>query len=342
MTRQNYAIIQKLIKETIHLHLLTQKPVDIEMKIGIYKDTFSNNRGADIAVKNLAAGLGERGHAVTLFDKSQFAEKVRNDYDAIISTGTNEILDLAKVDCLPPIIQQFHTDPQYPFRHWIRRWRRNHAIKAALKKAAAFQVLREEYVETLQNLIGVSKNKIFAIGNWSSFEDCAKTPSEEKIILCPGAINPDKNQSLLIDAFATAADEFPDWQVHIYGKGKAKDEAALLKRIESKGLTDRILLKGYADLSEAYAHCAFVAFPSKTEGFGMVILDAAMFKKPTLMIRDWIGCGEVAEPRSYASAIRNMMSDVDYRHELGAKSYTHCMANYSRDRILDAWESLLT
>ena len=34
-----------------------------DMKIGIYKDTFANNRGADIAVRNLAAGLGGRGHA---------------------------------------------------------------------------------------------------------------------------------------------------------------------------------------------------------------------------------------------------------------------------------------
>ena len=133
------------------------------MKIGIYKDTFANNRGADIAVKNLAAGLEERGHAVTLFDKSQFAEKIRGDYDALISTGTNEILDLAKVDGLPPIIQQFHTDPRYPFRHWIKRWRRNRAIKAALKKAAVFQILREEHVDTLQKLIGVSKDKIIVI-----------------------------------------------------------------------------------------------------------------------------------------------------------------------------------
>ena len=135
------------------------------MKIGIYKDTFANNRGADIAVKNLASGLGERGHEVTLFDKSEFAEKVRGDYDVIISTGTNEILDLAKVDGLPPIIQQFHTDPKYPFPHWIKRWRRNRAIKAALKKAAAFQVLREAHVETLQKLIGVSKERIAVVGN---------------------------------------------------------------------------------------------------------------------------------------------------------------------------------
>jgi glycosyltransferase involved in cell wall biosynthesis len=259
------------------------------MKIAIYKDTLSNNRGADIAVKNLASGLSERGHAVTLFDKTEFDAKVRGDYDVIISTGTNEILDLAKIEDLPPIVQQFHTDPKYPFRHWIKRWRRNLAIKAALKKAAAFQVLREAHVETLQNLIGVSKERITVIGNWSSFEGLAKTLPEEKIILCPGAINADKNQSLLVDAFADIADEFHDWQVHIYGKGKPKDETALLKRIEAKGLKNRIFMKGYTDLSEPYAKCAFVAFPSKTEGFGMVTVDAAMFVKPTLMIHDWIG-----------------------------------------------------
>ena len=311
------------------------------MKIAVYKDTFANNRGADIAVKNLAAGLEERGHEVTLFDKAEFAAKVRGDYDVIISTGTNEILDLAKVEGLPPIVQQFHTDPAYPFRHWIKRWRRNRAIKAALKKAAAFQVLREAHVATLQKLIGVSKDRISVISNWSSFEWRAKTLPEEKIILCPGAINADKNQSLLVDAFADIADEFPDWQVHIYGKGKPKDEAALLKRISAKGLNNRVLLKGYADLSEPYAKCAFVAFPSKTEGFPLTIIDAAMFSKPTLMIHDWIGCGEVVEPRCFAQSLRRLMADEDYRHILGEKSFAYCKERYAREALLDKWEYIL-
>lgn len=311
------------------------------MKIAIYKDTFANNRGADIAVKNLAAGLGERGHVVTLFDKSEFADKVRGDYDVIISTGTNEILDLARVEGLPPIVQQFQTDPEYPFRHWIKRWRRNLAIKTALKKAAAFQVLREAHVETLQKLIGVLEERIAVVGNWSSFEGRTKELPEEKIILCPGAINADKNQLLLVDAFADVADEFPDWQVHIYGRGKQKNEAALLKRIEAQGLTERVLLKGYADLSESYAKCAFVAFPSKTEGFGMVTVDAAMFAKPTLMIHDWIGCGKVVEPKNFSAALRKLMADSEYRKLIGGQSKEYCEKNYSRSYILDKWESII-
>ena len=79
------------------------------------------------------------------------------------------------------------------------------------------------------------------------------------MIICPGAINKDKNQSLLVNAVAHIADEFSDWQVYIYGKGKKKDEQALSKLIASRKLAGRVLLKGYAELKDAYIlmrhHC---------------------------------------------------------------------------------------
>lgn len=305
------------------------------MKIAIYKDTFANNRGADIAVKNLAAGLTERGHSVTLFTKDEFEAKVRGNYDVIISTGTNEILDLAKVEGLPPIVQQFHTDPAYPFRHWIKKWKRNRAIKQALQKVAAIQVLREEHRETLKKL-GITASRVEVIGNWSSFETNSRsTPStytSKHIILCPGALNKDKNQKLLVDAFRSIAADFPDWEVHLYGKGKPTFKPHL-----------QVKLMGYTDLAEPYATCAFVAFPSKTEGFGLVIVDAAAFGKPTLSIKDWIGCGLVVRPRraDFAAGLRKLMTDVAYREALGLASRDYCAAHYSRAAILEKWEAVL-
>ena len=321
------------------------------MKIGIYKDTFANNRGADIAVKNRADGLEERGHKVTLFDKTEFAAKVRGNYDVIISTGTNEILDLAKVEGLPPIVQQFHTDPAYPFRHWIKRWRRNRAIKEALKNAAAFQALSPSHVCKLQKLLrGVAEDRFFVIGNWSAYERVEPRECEaEKVIICPGAINNDKNQALLVDAFASIAGEFPDWQVHIYGKGKTKDEVALMKRIKSHKLEGRVLLKGYADLSEPFSKCAFVAFPSKTEGLPLTIIDAAMFGKTAISIVDWIGAcavgGGIAEKASvsrFAEALRNLMTDEKLRVGIGKAAMEFCRREYSKDKILSSWELLLS
>jgi glycosyltransferase involved in cell wall biosynthesis len=64
-----------------------------------------------------------------------------------------------------------------------------------------------------QLLGGISKYKISVIGNWSSFEVCAREEAQtEKVIICPGAINKDKNQSLLVEAFAKIASEFPEWK----------------------------------------------------------------------------------------------------------------------------------
>lgn len=313
------------------------------MKIAIYKDTFSNNRGADVAVKNLASGLSERGHAVTLFDKTRFDSEIRGDYDVIVSTGTNEILDLAKAGPLPPVVQQFHTDPRYPFRHWFKRWRRNKAIKAALRKASAFQVLSERHVDVLRDILGPAcEGKVSVIGNWSAYERREMRDfRERRIILCPGAVNKDKNQSLLVDAFAEVADEFPDWEVHVYGNGKRRDELALRGRIAAKGLSGRVHLKGYADLAGPYSECAFVAFPSRTEGFGMVVLDAAWFSKPSLLIEDWIGCGETVRPSDYAAGLRRLMADSEYRHALGRRANAVCSERYTRAKLLDQWESLL-
>jgi hypothetical protein len=73
----------------------------------------------------------------------------------------------------------------------------------------------------------------------------------------------------------------------------------------------------------------------------MVAVDAAMFSKPTLMIHDWIGCGEVVEPRDFAIALGRLMSDVDYRRVLAKKSQIYCEANYSREKILNGWETFL-
>lgn len=280
-------------------------------------------------MRNLAAGLAERGHAVTLFTKDEFDEKIRGDYDVIVSTGTNEILDLAKVEGLPPIVQQFHTDPAYPFRHWIRKWRRNRAIKAALGKVAAIQVLREEHRATLEKL-GIAAPRIEVIGNWSSFGPLPPPPplfSTSHSIVYPAAVNRDKNQTLLIAAFDTLKREFPDWRLELYGKGTSN---------------------GFCDLRTVYSDCAFVAFPSKTEGFGMVIADAAAFGKPAVMIRDWIGTcagggGIVTKPtvRAFAAGLRRLMADETLRRQMGERARAYCAGHYSREKILDRWETLL-
>ena len=313
------------------------------MKIAIYKDTLANNRGADVAVRNLAAGLSERGHGVTLFEKDELREKALGGYDVMVAAGTNELLDLAEMDALPPIVMQFHTDPAYQFRHWIRKLRRNRAIKNAMRKCAAIQVLRDEHVPFVSRI--APDVPVSVIGNWSEYGATEAAPpaahfageTAPTTILYPAAINKDKNQRLLVEAFRLITDDFPEWEVRLYGKGKPNFKPH-----------PRVHFMGFADLARPFAECAFVAFPSKTEGFPLTIADAAAFGKPAVMIHDWIGTcaaggGIVTAPniKAFAEGLRTMMSNAAMRLKMGGAARAYCSQRHSRAKILDLWETLL-
>ena len=245
------------------------------MRIGIYKDTLANRRGADVAVLGLAEGLRERGHQVEVFEKGALAEKTGLKWDVMIAAGTNELLDLAAAypKKFPwPVIMQFHTPPKSQFKRkrFIRNWR----IRRALRRVHAIQVLRKEFVPQVAKY----GTKVAVIGNWSRYEGEEPATCAEKLIIYPAAFGGKKNHALLIEAFTIAHKHYPDWSLELYGGGKAPDY-----------LPEGVKAMGYCDLREAYRRCAFLAFPSLDEGFGLVIADAAMFGRPCIMVKDWIG-----------------------------------------------------
>ena len=296
------------------------------MRIGIYKDTLANKRGADVAVLALAEGLRERGFEVEVFERPQLGEKVAEPWDVMVSTGTNEILDLAAAfpEKFPwPVVQQFHTNPKSQFK-W-KKFRRNWRVRKALRRVDVIQVLSAEFSPQV-----------------------AKTA--ERAIIYPAAFQTVKRQDLLIKAFAKVAGDFPGWCVKFFGADKTKHAEKCRRLVAKLGLSERILFCGFSDsLDKEYAKCAFVAFPSFAEGFGLVLADAAMFRKPSLTVHDWIGSaaiggGIVTKPTvgAYAEGLRRLMSDPALCSAMGDAACGFCEKTYSRDRILDAWESLFS
>ena len=61
-------------------------------------------------------------------------------------------------------------------------------------------------------------------------------------IISVGRLYPQKNQKMMIRAFARIADDFPDWQLVIYGEGPLRAELESL--VTSLKLQDRVLLPG--------------------------------------------------------------------------------------------------
>lgn len=196
---------------------------------------------------------------IVVFEKKDFERRIKEPWDVIISTGTNELLDLYDFFLLPlsltpplstpslphfpwPVIQQFHTNPKSQFK-W-KRFLRNWKIRRALRCVNAIQVLSEEFVPQVKKY-GVP---VHVIGNWSKFSCELRVKSLElpahnsqlptppllhsstPTIIYPAAFAKGKNQKLLIRAFAKVSAEFPEWRLRLLGRaeGRYADECRRL------------------------------------------------------------------------------------------------------------------
>ena len=98
----------------------------------------------------------------------------------------------------------------------------------------------------------------------------------ERFILYVGTIEPRKNLSRLVEAFARIAAEYPDLQLVLAGaKGWLTEE--LFRTLDEVGLGSRVILPGFiaeADKPVLLAACTLFVYPSLYEGFGLPVLEA--------------------------------------------------------------------
>ena len=315
-------------------------------------------RGADKAVKNFAAAMSARGHDVRLVERRELVAALAEPWDAVVATGSNEAVDLDRegyFECRnrARVVLQLHLAPGgfFKWRHPLR----NLAIKRAFRKADAAQLLCSDYVAEFNRIAPGVKTRV--IGNYTEMSaDSQLLPHNSQLttILYPAAVlSKVKNQKLLIEAFARIARRFPEWKVRMLGKADARyaDECrALASRL---GVADRVEFAGFTcDLAGEYAHAAFVAFPSTLEGFPLAVLEAAKFALPVVAqstlpgVRDIVHDGETGfvtgpSPASYAEGLSRMIADPGLRRSLGEGARSRCDGEYSKERVLAAWEELL-
>ena len=93
-----------------------------------------------------------------------------------------------------------------------------------------------------------------------------------------------KRPHLLIEAFAGLADEFPNWNVELWG---AEDGKAYYKElqllIKKHHLENRVFLKGPTnDVPSVLQQGDIFAFPSAYEGFGLALGEAMSMGLPAV------------------------------------------------------------
>ena len=279
-------------------------------------------------MKNFAAAMSARGHAVRLVERGELAATLEEKWDAFVATGSNEAVDLDSAGYFErpgrsPVVLQLHLAP-----HGFFKWKhpfRNRAIRKAFDKFDAVQVLCRDYESEFRGL--APHPAVVTIGNYTEIE--AVPRREEKLVLCPAAVvNRVKNQSTSV----------------------ADSCRRLVRRL---GVDSSVEFAGLAgDMAAEYARAAFVAFPSTLEGFPLAVLEAAKFSLPVVAqkklpgVRDMVLDGEtglVSAPtvEAYSAALAHLMLDGGLRAKMGERAHAYCEERYSRECILAQWERLL-
>ena len=339
------------------------------MRILVYKNNLTTGRGADRAVCTIC-GLLAAAHEVVLATGAAGSLSCPVDSrvqvmriplsvaalraivgetrpDVILSTGTDEINDLSAafpVDFPAPVVQQFHIYPPSAFKP--RRWLRNARTKRALRRCAAIQVLLPAYVDLTRRLLRY-KGVVRAIGNAAPGID-PLPPSAAPVILYPAAFHKDKRQDLLVRAFAHLKRRVPSAELVLAGTGKPEDRVRLQHLADKLGIAKSVSFPGYlADLRPLFARAAVVAFPSRREGFGLVLLESAAAGRLA------VGCADCPASRDLIPQFGGILASKPDSKAFAAVLYAGlekaptypvprtALDAYSHGAIAGQWESLL-
>lgn len=100
-----------------------------------------------------------------------------------------------------------------------------------------------------------------------------------KRIVSVGRLSAQKNQSVLIKAFAKVSTEFPDYILQIFGDGELRDELIML--IRNLGIENKVKLMGTtSNLSEAIKDASLFVLSSDYEGIPNALIEAMALGLP--------------------------------------------------------------
>lgn len=207
----------------------------------------------------------------------------------------------------------------------------------------------DAYPKMLRNKITVIPNSVYPASQYAAPRGLE---AEKKTILCVGRLAYQKNQIILLKAFAKLHKKYPDWSIELVGDGE--DQQKIITEVEQLSLQDRVRFIGaVSNVTDYYKSAHFLCIPSYWEGFPNVLSEALAHGLPAV---GYQGCGGVrdlivhayngwlvegnGELESLVDGLDKMMCDDALREKMG-KAAIQSIQPYTPSIVYDQWESFL-
>lgn len=275
----------------------------------------------------------------------------------IISTGGSELPFLPLLRDGSKKVFEFHYTKNFLI-NFVKgisslRFKRLHLLKAwLLQKRIFIHASRFDKIILLTKRdkhLWNNPSNALSIYNPLSFRSTLKSTTKNKIIIAVGSFTPAKGMDRLIEAFGRVAYKHPEWRLEIYGSGQ--DYLLLKKLIEKFSLCNRVSLNSPCEnIQEKLLNAGIYAFPSRSDGFGLVLTEAMECGLPSVAFDCECGPREILSNKSgvlvpqddissFAEALEKLMSDSRLREEMGYQAQKE-VSRFYLENIMPEWIKL--
>jgi glycosyltransferase involved in cell wall biosynthesis len=224
------------------------------------------------------------------------------------------------------------------------------AFRFARKILLQCEEYRNLYPRFLQSRIEVIPNPVFPAKKTAASDEAS---AEGRFrLLSVGRLGYQKNYECLLQAFASLAERYSDWDLEIVGEGESRDN--LERMVADFNLSGRVVMNGVKkDLEENYANAHLFCLPSKWEGFPNALGEAFAHALPAV---GFAGCAGVnslinhgqngllaegnGDSLALAQTLDQLMADPKARAEMG-KAGKEAMRTYAPEAIFAQWERVI-
>ena len=135
--------------------------------------------------------------------------------------------------------------------------------------------------------------RVEVIPNFSIMPVNQLNSCDSKRVIAVGRLEWQKGYDMLLEAWAEVEKRHPDWELNIYGSGRAEQQ--LKNQLADLGLRSVKLIPFTPNISEEYSKSSILVLSSRFEGFSLVLIEALRHALPAVAFNCPFGPNEVIE-----------------------------------------------